>query len=527
MPQLVPTLTCKTCGSALTSNVSTPSSPTPHLYRTLQAPDPIEGISIRKVLTDAKRNLLRLDDEITHAQVVLDELCQQRRSLLNFTMDHDAFLAPIRQLPSEILTHIFTLCMPEHETSSFESWRVPLLIGQVCVGWRKAALSTQKLWSSITVAHTKGLNESLTKVWLSRAISSPLAIRLDYESYGLSIAKRMRPVIAVLVQYCDRWKRLDIRLHPSMMSYLDPVRHRLPWLESLRICDQDSSEWPQKLDLFEHAPRLRSIRLPSGLSHPMLKVPWHQLTELHASFATLTKCLETLRLAPNLVKCTMDCWDYPIQSHDIVLRFPHMRSFHVFAPSCPMEIFRHVELPILHDIYVVYRREQYASGSWLSQQPFLSLLSHSSHTLRILKVKGLYRQDSVHVEHCLRATPSLIKLSLRGSKMWLDSNLLRLLTRHSSPDANALLVPDLEVLVIGDESIDPHLCAVMIQSRRQMADNTCGARLQRIRVELRWTANWPLYSLESLRKCREEGMDISIIDTMSNRDALRHWDDLT
>jgi hypothetical protein len=404
---------------------------------------------------------------------------------------------------------------------------VPLLIGQVCAGWRKAALSTQKLWSSIAVAHSRGLNESLAKVWLSRAISSPLAIRLDYESYELSTAKHMRPVIAVLVQYCDRWKHLNICLPPSMMSYLVPIRHRLPRLESLRICEQDSSEWRRELDLFEYAPQLRILHLPSDLSHSMLKVPWHQLTELHASFANITKCLETLQLVPNLVKCTVDCLDYSIQSHDIVIRFPHMRSLHVLAPSSPMEIFRHVELPILHDLYVVYRREEYAPGSWLSQQPFLSLLSHSSHTLRILKVKGLYSRDSAHVERCLRATPSLIELSLRGTKSWLEVDLLRLLIRRSSANGNPLLVPDLEVLVIGDESIDPRLCAELIESRRLTTDNTCGARLQRIRVELRWTLNWWLQILERLRKFREEGMDISIIDTTQNRDLLSHWDSIT
>jgi hypothetical protein len=188
---------------------SVPSSPTPHLHRTLHVPGPSEVISLRKALLRANHNLHQLDDEIAHVRAVLDELHRKheplrqyitehpafllirrlRKALLNlhqlddeiahvwavldelhrkcealhkFTKEHDAFLAPIRRLPAEILTYIFSLCLPEYEASGFDSQRTPLLIGQVCVSWRKASLSIQK---PIPTLIYKTCGSSLTSIF--------------------------------------------------------------------------------------------------------------------------------------------------------------------------------------------------------------------------------------------------------------------------------------------------------------------------------------------------------------------------
>jgi hypothetical protein len=518
---------CKACSAPLTSRASVPSSPTPHLHRTTQAPDALEAISLRTTLRHANSNLDELDDDIAHAQVVLDELRRKCAASRKFTTEHGAFFAPIRRLPPEILIHIFLHCIPDYRISSFHPGYAPLLVGQVCIGWRQIILSTQKLWSSITIDYPRRSNQ-LARLWSSRAISVPLTIRLDSDNLTSRETEQMRPVLAELVQSCDRWKHLDLRLHHSLMLCLDPIKHCLPWLESLRLVKPGSSgSWNSEFNIFEHASRLRNLSLGPGVSHSNVKIPWHHLTELNAHVRTITGCLETLQLVPNLVKCTV--YAPPSSRTSVltqnipILTFPHLRFFCVLGLVHPTELFNHLDLPILHTLHVGCETKRHMD-SWFSQQPFMSFLSCSSRTLRKLKM-GCLRElgDSAHIAQCLRATPSLTELSLRGSGHWLTTDLLQLLTRRPCIDP---LVPDLEVLEICASFICCCHYAGLIESRWRAADDDySGARLKKMRAEIQSIENWSIDAIwKRLLKCRQEGMDISVIDIRRHRNLLDSHD---
>ena len=493
-----------------------PYSPTPHLHRTIQAPDATEIINLRKALRYATPILHELDDDIAHVQAVLDKLRRKREPLRKFITKQNTILAPIRRVPTEILIEIFILCMG-YDKSSFSPKRSPSLVGQVCRGWRQVALSTQKLWSSITVTSYYRPSSTQAKLWISRASCAPLAIRLYSENTNI---EKIRAVIAVLVQHCDRWRHLDLRIHPTMVPCLSSIKHRLPWLESLRI--QLPTRHFHELDIFEVAPRLRILFLGPNILHTMLKVPWHQVKDLHAHVDTVTKCLETLQLMPNLVKCTIQASPMSKASillHDIpILTFPHLRFFHILQLH-PDEIFNNIKLPIIHTLHVSYynkwkRREDL---KWFSRRPFMSLLSCSSHTLRKLVIDHLDEsEDSARIAHCLRASPSLEELCLRGGSFaWVTADLLRQLTRQANIE---VLVPRLEVLEISGYSIPCHHSTSMIESRWRIGDDDdAGARLKRLHFEMSymsWVKEWLVDAeiLNRLPKCRQEGMVISIME---------------
>jgi hypothetical protein len=145
----------------------------------------------------------------------------------------------------------------------------------------------------------------------------------------------------------------------------------------------------------------------------------------------------------------------------------------------------------------------------------MSLLSCSSHTLRKLVIDLLDEfEDSVHIAHCLRATPSLESLCLRGPGLWVTADFLRLLTRQADIEE---LVPNLEDLEIHDRHIPCDHSTSMIESRWRVGedDNEAGACLKRLRFEMsaciqqsKWLVDAEI--LNRLRKCRQEGMVISI-----------------
>jgi hypothetical protein len=190
-------------------------------------------------------------------------------------------------------------------------------------------------------------------------MSLPLTVRLDSEGRPHSKVKHLRRAIAVLVQFCHRWKDLDITLPFTTMICLDSIRYRLPLLESLRICHQHSLErWRQELNLFDYAPRLRGLYIEGRIPYRMLKIPWHQLTELDAPFHSIAECFETLQLLPNLVKCTVDKSFGPSghisdpKSRTITIQFPHLCFFKITSPDYSGDIFSCVKLPVLHELHV-------------------------------------------------------------------------------------------------------------------------------------------------------------------------------
>ena len=209
-----------------------------------------------------------------------------------------------------------------------------MLVAQVCVGWRKAALSAETLWSSITVTRDRPSNK-LANLWISRALSAPLTIRLDCIG---SSKVHIQPANSALAQYCDRWKTLELCLPESTVPRLHSIRSRIPSLESLSIRNpQESRLWSHEFNVFEFAPRLRNLSLGRGIFHAKLKMPWPQLTELAVHTKNITESLEVLRLVPNLVKCIVRNALSTLETSTLpqtmpILTFPHLCSFHVFAP---------------------------------------------------------------------------------------------------------------------------------------------------------------------------------------------------
>ena len=512
-------LKCKTCDTPVNSHKTIPSSPTPHLCRTIQTLDESEVLILRKTLRDANSDLHGLHCDIARVQAILDKLRLERESLCKFTIEHNAFLAPIRRLPMEILIKIFMHCM-DYSRSTSNPQLAPSLISRVCKGWRQVALSTQELWSSITVTHYQP-SSAKVKLWISRASSAPLSIRLYPINPQTLREAKIEPVIAVLVQHCDRWRHLDLRIGDTMVSCLSPIKHHLPWLESLRIRIPT-----HPLDVFEVALRLHNLVLGPGLLYPGFKVPWHQLTHLDAHVTDITQCLETLQLTPNLARCTLRnesmLGSSTILQHIPTLTFPHLHLFNMWCIH-PDEIFRHLQLPVIHTLRIVYRDERwkkYKNLKWFSRQPFMTFLS--SHTLCKLALGILDQpEDSGHIAHCLRATPSLKELSLRGSGSWVTADFLCLLTRQANIDE---LVPGLEILEISDYRIPCYHSTSMIESRWHIGEGNddTRARLKRLRFEMSWTEDWLVDAeiLNRLRKCQQEGMVISIIDIVDDNNDL-------
>lgn len=93
---------------------------------------------------------------------------------------------PINHLPPEILAEVFWNCLPETMPQyAISSRKAPLLLCRVCSLWRKLALVTPTLWTTLAIVIRKLSMDLLVggqviNTWLERSGTLPLELSLLY-----------------------------------------------------------------------------------------------------------------------------------------------------------------------------------------------------------------------------------------------------------------------------------------------------------------------------------------------------------
>ncbi|KAF9263882.1 hypothetical protein L218DRAFT_841500, partial [Marasmius fiardii PR-910] len=104
---------------------------------------------ISQYLVDAEADLKAYQDEINGLKTRLIVLETRRDSLKEVIGNYRSLLSPIRRMPSEILTRIFSLCCGTNDITH-EKPPVVMVLARVCGYWRKIVLTAPHLWSSMT-----------------------------------------------------------------------------------------------------------------------------------------------------------------------------------------------------------------------------------------------------------------------------------------------------------------------------------------------------------------------------------------
>lgn len=90
--------------------------------------------------------------EMERTRQLYMELSGQHERLLNYMEAHRALLSPARRLPVEVLQEIFHHCsLDKLEGSLVDHRQAPVLLTHICSSWRRVAIATPSLWSSIHI----------------------------------------------------------------------------------------------------------------------------------------------------------------------------------------------------------------------------------------------------------------------------------------------------------------------------------------------------------------------------------------
>jgi len=120
----------------------------------------IPSDKISPVVTQQKSQLAALDDHIDLLNHALDKLqgiqarLKEKRTIVQESLAfHEALASPARySLPSELLGEIFLRCLPQTNYVTPSLDECPIVLTRVCRHWRAVALSTPRLWASLSIS---------------------------------------------------------------------------------------------------------------------------------------------------------------------------------------------------------------------------------------------------------------------------------------------------------------------------------------------------------------------------------------
>ncbi|KAJ7471444.1 hypothetical protein B0H11DRAFT_2040016 [Mycena galericulata] len=176
-------VSCPCCGfpaSASRLAPPLPSSPCPELRRSNAAPLETQYPEIDREIAAASSSIAFIDERIRYLQPVLVELAAWRQALQEFVTDHKRVLAPIRKVPSDVLSEIFLWCAARDSDNVWNPCADPeWVLAQVCRYWRALALATPRIWRRVFITRpyfSRYIRPAVLSLQLERSAEAPLAI---------------------------------------------------------------------------------------------------------------------------------------------------------------------------------------------------------------------------------------------------------------------------------------------------------------------------------------------------------------
>ncbi|KAF7358725.1 F-box domain-containing protein [Mycena sanguinolenta] len=188
---------------------------------------------------------------------------------------------PALELPFELTSEIFILCLPLRRRVRPHRNRAPLNLAGTCSQWRAVAIATPQLWTSISLdfagipyyglaslfgdAEVESVEDhsvALMDLWFTRAAGHRLSISLTCSG------KQQLPeeFLATMGAYLAQWGRIELTMPTADLLALDKLTGSgpFPLLESLSMQATDIVEGLVSTfdaNLVRYSPNLKALRL--------------------------------------------------------------------------------------------------------------------------------------------------------------------------------------------------------------------------------------------------------------------------
>ncbi|KAJ7472634.1 hypothetical protein FB451DRAFT_1558820 [Mycena latifolia] len=439
-------------------------TPFKDLLHTNAVPSDAECQRIHELLVGPRKEVDKISDEIDHLQSLINELAGKRAHLTEFIDEHLALVSPARRLPEDVVAEIFTATLPSDRNAVMSGAESPLLLCHVCRAWRRLALATPCLWTTLHIV-APGTQSKLLEIdehmnaWLSRSGSLPLSISVvQSRTAGLNFDLDISKLLGTLIRFSSRWNHLHLSL--TSLSSFKPLAtltaEDVSMLRSLVLDTFSSWDSPPTLGSdtmsFMTANLLRlSVRQLVFLDFPFR---WDQLRHLAIGShlepymrplaASAVEVLAILRQCPDLETCTVSIEGMQ-DADQPPCRMEKLWQLCVMGLHSSHEFFRALVLPNLRSL------EYHTPIDHGEPLSFTPLLTSTNHIERLsLSVSGM---PSSAFADILRLTPVLQELTVQWEPIAtppdFDDDLVTVLTPSTS-DPHKTLCPHLRVLNLVD-----------------------------------------------------------------------------
>ncbi|KAJ6515239.1 hypothetical protein C8R45DRAFT_955729 [Mycena sanguinolenta] len=352
---------------------------------------------------------------------------------------------PILTLPNEIMSEIFLFSsLPSiiGGESTPNPRYAPMLLLHVCRAWRVIAIATPRLWANLWLDsddlaprffEAENFDKFLAE-HVERLGACPLSLRLTggYDESDEFTDEGECLLANIFDRLSSRVEVLDIVT--EIAYYREHRPPHFPLLRKLTVGFPYADEsdliglGERPIQTFSAAPRLQELYLFQHAIPSHFAIPWETLTVFAGEELLSRDCVEVLRLAPSLTKCTFESEinvpaDFPTLTHQNIKSLKFTNGAEALV--------RFVTFPALQDL------EVYADD--MASIQLLQFISQSSSTLLRLSAADVSLQS-------LRNMSILTHLQLCSPDTAYLSCFLSMLDRTRNPS----VLPQLQMLEFED-----------------------------------------------------------------------------
>ena len=330
-----------------------------------------------------------------------------------------------RRAPDEVLALIF-----EHGAAG--GWvNAPLVSSHVCAKWRRASF-VPRVWSHIYLTSESLDPIAKTRLWLSRALQSPLFVAVDIQVLN----QHTLGAFELLLERASQWRAitLNTRFAQQANDVLYQCLRPFPHLHTLNIVsfsigvatEQGVDELTGLGDAFADAPslsyaRIVSNRFPPSIPSTVVDLSL-QLSDVVSSQPSLLAALEMLGTLPYLLNLTLVI---PTEFAQVVYSdmdrtretyFHHLERLIIDAPPDFNGILKHIQTPALRYLHLRSAELPLNHPHEGTGKALLRFLRSSNPPIKLLELHDVdIRQDDFL--QCFLSLPHLEELHLHETEI--------------------------------------------------------------------------------------------------------------
>lgn len=330
-----------------------------------------------------------------------------------FIQQHQGVVSPLRILPTEILQEIFLFVVGTRTEAQWTTVAdIPWVLGQVCQTWRKCALALSCLWNHLPTMDLSTSDMTMrTKLqleYLEELIHRSRSAPLDIYLFSLGFKGISHPIVDLVIQHCERWEVITIKIDISLLHRFREIKGRLPVLKNLSLYLSGYGSDLPVIDMFEGAPQLCQVDV-GGPFLAELSLPFSQLVHykdkmrMRNSITRVVTSANSLEALTILELCETSSTP-PIPA--VVL--PYLRKLQVKFCCTRPDFLNNLSIPAIQEIQMVSYHDR---GGLLSSLIIIISNAAKPCPLKILRFRTHAVQEG-QLPELLRLTPQLNHLNM-------------------------------------------------------------------------------------------------------------------